>query len=195
MTVGRRWTQTTSDVANGTDEPGVRAAGGRAGGLRGAFLRLRRQSLWVARGSGDGVCFRPSGAECRQPRPGNARTRILHVCFVSHPSLAVISRFNGPAESRLPWSRKPTECLGSWASLSSETRRAAPAVAEGRSHLSVVRALILGTRERRPFSPREVGRPARAAFTGDVTTLSARRCVSVRAELIYAFPCSPRGSS
>lgn len=51
--------------------------------------------------------------ECRQPRPGNARTRILHVCFVSHPSLAVVSRFNGPAESRLPWSRKPTECLGS----------------------------------------------------------------------------------
>lgn len=194
MTVGRRWTQTTSDVANGTDEPGVRAAGGRAGGLRGAFLRLRRQSLWVARGSGDGVCFRPSG-ECRQPRPGNARTRILHVCFVSHPSLAVISRFNGPAESRLPRSRKPTECLGSWASLSSETRRAAPAVAEGRSHLSVVRALILGTRERRPFSPREDGRPARAAFTGDVRTLSARRCVSVHAELIYAFPCSPRGSS
>lgn len=133
--------------------------------------------------------------ECRQPRPGNARTRILNICFVSHPLLAVISRFNGPAESRPPWSRKPTECLGRGASLSSETRRAAPAVAEGRSHLSVVRALILGTRERRPFSPREDGRPARAAFTGDVTTLSARRCVSVRAELIYAFPCSPRGSS
>lgn len=195
MTVGRRWTQTTSDVANGTDEPGVRAAGGRAGGLRGAFLRLRRQSLWVACGSGDGVCFRPSGESVGSPGLGTLAPESLtsasfpilrlqlYLVLTARPRAARL----GPGNLRSVWGRG--------ASLSSETRRAAPAVTEGRSQLSVVRALILGTRERRPFSPREGGRPARAAFTGDVTTLSARRCVSVHAELIYAFPCSPRGSS
>lgn len=113
MTAGRRWTQTTSDVANGTDEPGVRAAGGRAGGLRGAFLRLRRQSLWVARGSGDGVCFRPSGESVGSPGLGTLAPESftsasfpilrlqLYLVLTARPRAACL----GPGNLRSVWGR------------------------------------------------------------------------------------------